>query len=80
VVRATECTLNCGSRSVCPLQALEKLWRGEGDTFGLRLRRATSNVHFQSKSCKVVVNQFHFALQVLFHTKWEGAVINIEAL
>ena len=29
VVRATERTLNCGSCSVCPLQALEKLWRGK---------------------------------------------------
>ena len=80
MVRATERTLNCGSHSVCPLQALEKLWRGEKDTFGLRLQCAASNVHFQSKSPKVMVNQFHSVLHVLSRTKWEDTIINIEAL
>ena len=80
MVCATDCMLNCGSHSVCPLQVLEKMWRGEKDIFGLPLRCAASNVHFQSKSHKVMVNQFHSALHVLSRTKWEGAVINIEAL
>ena len=80
VVFAAKCTLNCGGRSVRPLQALEELWRGKKDAFGLRLRRAASNVHFQSKSRKVVVDQFHSALHVLPCAKWECAIINIEAL
>ena len=80
VVFAAKCTLNSSGRSVCPLQALEELWRGKKDAFGLRLRRAASNVHFQSNSRKVVINQFHSALHVLPRAKWECTVINIEAL
>ncbi len=37
-------------------------------------------MHFQPKSREVVVNQLHPLLQVLSCAKWEGAVINIEAL
>jgi hypothetical protein len=39
-----------------------------------------SDVHFQSKSRKVVVDQFNSALQVLSCTKWEGAIINVKAI
>jgi len=42
---------------------------GERNTFGLRLRRAVSDVHFQSKSRKVVVDQFHSALQIFGNVK-----------
>mgnify|MGYP006158919479 CR=1 FL=1 len=80
VVFVVKCTLDCGGCSVHPLQSLEELWRGEKDAFGHLLRRAASNVHFQSKSRKTVVNQFHSALHVLPCAKWECAIINIEAL
>ena len=79
-VFASKCTLNCGGCSVHPLQSLEELWRGEKDAFGLRLRRAASNVHFQSKSCKVVSDEFHSALHVRPRAERECAIINIEAL
>jgi len=57
-------------------------WKKGKKTFGLRLQCAASNVHFQSKSRKVVVDQFHSALHVLSSTKWEGTItiINKEAL
>ena len=80
VVFAVKRTLNCGGRNVRPLQSLEELWRGEKDAFGLLLRRAASNVHFQSKLRKVVVDQFHSALHVRPCAERECAIINIEAL
>ncbi len=69
MVRGTECTLHGASPSACPLQALEELWRGKENTFGLRLRHATSDVHFQSKSREVAVDQFHSALQIFGNVK-----------
>ena len=75
-----ECVLDGAGGSVCPLQVLDELRRGEEDAFGLRFQVATSNVHFQPKSCKVVVDQFHSLSQILSRAKWEGAVINVKAL
>ncbi len=80
MVFAAKCALNCGGRSVHPLQSLEELWRGKKNAFGLRPRRAASNVHFQSESRKVVVDQFHSALHVLPRAERECAIIDVEAL
>ncbi len=80
MVFVAKCTLNCGGRSGHPLQSLEELWRGKENAFGLRLRRAASNVHVQSKSRKVVVDQFHSSLHVLPRAERECAIIDVEAL
>ena len=51
-----------------------RIVEGGKDAFGLRLQRAVSNVHFQSKSRKVVVDQFHSALQIFGNVKTDDTV------
>ena len=78
--RASECSLNRGGGTLSSPDHLKELrWRKE-DALSFRLRGAASDVHFQSKSRKVVVDQFHSALHVLSRAERECAIINIEAL
>ncbi len=59
-------------------EALKELrGAGEEDTFSFRLQAASSNMHFQPKSCKVVVDEFHPTLQILPCLERKGAVVHI---
>ena len=59
---------------------LEELRGRKEETFIFGCQCSSSDVHFQSKPAKVVIYQFHAFLEVLSCAKWEGPVINIEAL
>jgi hypothetical protein len=65
---------------VTALCFLEELGRGEEDAFSFRRRRPSSNVHLEAKMAKVVEDEVHALRKVFSRSKWECAIVYVEAL
>ncbi len=74
------CLLDCYGGFLSGMFVLEELRGEEEDAFGLGLCFASTDVHLQSKSGKMMKYEFQSLLEVFLCAKWNANVVNIEAL